>query len=89
MAFDRSKLAGTYVGNGRTIWTYETTDTKATVNTADYFLGAINDIKKWDFILATCDTGGTPTPVIFWVNANTGSSIDVADGLDVGTTDTD
>lgn len=72
-----------------TFWTYSTTDTQATINTAGYFNAAAADLTVGDVILVFTDTGGTPQPGFFWVNANDGTTVDVADGLMLGTTDTD
>lgn len=98
MAFDRTNLyplssahavATAQNANAPRIWGYVTTDTVADINTADYFLGAIDLLRKGDLIFANTATGGTMAAAIFSVNANTGTSIDVTDGLAIGTTDSD
>jgi hypothetical protein len=72
-----------------TLWTYKTADTAATINTAGYFNAAAADLTVGDFILVYADTGGTPQGYIFSVNANSGTVVDVTDGLAIGTTDSD
>lgn len=91
MAFSRSGLSriGSSAGDAPTIYSYTTTDTIATVNTADYFLDAINEIEVNDVIFVASSTGGTPVISIVYCNSNTGSAIDVTDGLTVTATDTD
>lgn len=91
MAFSRdglSKVASS-AGDAPSIFSYTTADTIATVNTADYFLDAINEIELGDVLFVYSSTGGTPVMSIVYCNANDGSSIDVTDGLTVTATDTD
>lgn len=90
MAFTRSSLY--QVGPGGSsprLWMYSTADTVATVNTADYFLSAINELSLNDVLFVVSSTGGTPVVTINYVNANDGTTIDVTDGLVVTATDTD
>lgn len=91
MAFTRASLArlGTANSDAGALFIYKTADTVATVNTADYFLSAINELKLNDIILVISSTGGTPVVTVNYVNSNTGSAIDVTDGLVVTATDTD
>jgi len=91
MAFTRKTLArlGSNSSDAGALWMYTTPDTIATVNTADYFLGAIDEINLNDVIIAITSTGGTPVVTITYCNSNTGSAIDVVDGLTVTATDTD
>lgn len=90
MAFDRSGLYQIGpAGNSPRMWMYSTADTIATVNTADYFLSAINELSLNDVIMCVSSTGGTPVVTITYVNANDGTTIDVVDGLTVTATDTD
>lgn len=53
--------------NAPTIWTYFTTDSAATVDTAGYFSAVADRVKVGDFILASCNAVG----VLFLVNQNT------------------
>ncbi len=90
MAFLRTGLSRVSGANSDagTMWMYSTADAIATVIAADYFLDAINEIKLNDVIWAITSTGGTPAVTITYVNANTGTAIDVVDGLLVPATDT-
>lgn len=90
MAFSRNGLSRVSGANSDagTMWMYSTTDAIATVIAANYFLNAINEIKLNDVIWAITSTGGTPAITITYVNSNTGSAIDVVDGLLVPATDT-
>lgn len=91
MAFSRSglqRIAGANSDAGA-LWLYKTTDTAATVNTADYFLDAISELKLLDVLILVTDTGGTPAVVISYVNANDGTTIDIVDGTTISATDTD
>lgn len=71
------------------VWSFATNDTLATVNTAGYFNGAAKHLNVGDLIYGVCDTDGTPAPALFYVNANDGTTVDVADGTTVSVTDTD
>ena len=92
MAFTLNTLSRQSAGansDAPTFWAYSTTDTIADVNTADYFLAAIDRIKAGDVIFVYSSTGGTPVMTITYCNANDGTTIDVVDGLTVTATDTD
>ncbi|MCP3675274.1 MAG: hypothetical protein GY829_12485 [Gammaproteobacteria bacterium] len=91
MAFSRSTLQriGGANSDAGSMWMYRTADTAATVNTADYFLDAINEINVGDVILSMSATGGTPVLTITYCNANDGTTIDVVDGTAISATDTD
>lgn len=73
------------------VFVYSSADTVATVNTADYFLNAYADfgLKVGDMVLAHLDTGGTPQAYLLTINAASATSVDVADGTALGTTDSD
>ena len=51
MALDKQKLVPTAIGKGVKVWTYSTTDTKATVKGANYFDGAATLLTAKDRIL--------------------------------------
>lgn len=90
MPFDKVNWAnGHNAANAPAIHTYKTTDTQATVNTAGYFNSVASEVRVGDLIYAYTDTGGTPAGILFAVNANSGTVVDVTDGLAIGTTDTD
>lgn len=76
-------------GNAPQMWTYTTTDAIGDVNTAGYFNSAASLLKVGDIIFCYTSTGGTPAMSIVWVNANSGTVVDVTDGLTVTATDTD
>lgn len=64
------------------IWLYTTTDSIATVNTANYFLNASKLLKANDIIIVWSSTGGTIDVSNVLVNSVTiGSAVDVTDGL--------
>lgn len=76
-------------GSAPQIWTYTTTDAIGDVNTAGYFNSVASLLKVGDIIFCHTSTGGTPAMSIVWVNANSGTVVDVTDGLTVTATDTD
>lgn len=89
MSFLRQGLARVSGANtdASSLWMYATADTIATVIAANYFLDAINEINLNDLIIVTSSTGGTPAVTFTYVNSNTGSAIDVVDGLLIPATD--
>lgn len=76
-------------GNAPSIHTYSTTDTIADVNTSGYFNTIASILKVGDIIFCFTSTGGTPANSIVWVNSNSGTVVDVTDGLTITATDTD
>lgn len=76
-------------GNAPQMWTYTTADAIGDVNTAGYFNGAASLLKVSDIIFCYTSSGGTPAMSIVWVNANSGTVVDVTDGLTVTATDSD
>lgn len=90
MTFSKINWAAGNIGcSAPALHTYKSTDTLATVNTVGYFNEIASEVRVGDFIFAYLDTGGTPQGYVINVNANSGTVVDVADGLAVGTTDTD
>lgn len=89
MAYSASGL--TLVGGSsvQRMWIYTTADTIATVNTADYFLDAIGEIRVNDVITVVSSTGGTPVVSHAYCNSNTGSAIDIINGVAITATDSD
>jgi hypothetical protein len=73
----------------KSLWYYSSADAIADINTADYFLPAINLLKLGDTLLIVGATGGTPLQYFAYVNANSGTAIDISDGLQITATDTD
>ena len=74
-------------GNAPQVWTYTSADAIATVNTSGYFNSAASLLKVGDLIYVF-DTTNTLGHLVF-VNANSGTVVDVTDGLAVTSTDTD
>ena len=72
-----------------TFWTYSTTDSAADLNTADYFLAAINDLTVGDLIYAITSTGTTAVAALYYVLSNDGTAVDVNDGTVLANTDSD
>jgi hypothetical protein len=76
-------------GNAPSVHTYSTADAIADVNTAGYFNAIASLLRVGDIIFCYTSTGGTPAMSIVWVNSNTGTVVDVTDGLTVTATDSD
>lgn len=74
-------------GNAPQLWTYSSADAIATVNTAGYFNSAASLLKVGDLIYVF-DTTNTLGHLVY-VNANSGTVVDVTDGLAVTSTDSD
>jgi hypothetical protein len=92
MAYTHPNLAQASVhGNSDfpRIWTYKTNDLAADINTSGYFNPAAADLTVGDLIYAFLDADGTPEGMLFVVNGNTGTVVDVTNGLSIGTTDSD
>jgi hypothetical protein len=80
-------VAAGKAGNAPSIYTYKSADTQATINTAGYFNSLASILKVGDVIFIYDTT--TPSMVISYVNANDGTTVDIADGTTVSATDTD
>lgn len=85
-AANLTRLAG---ASGVSLWHYSTTDTIADVNTAGYFNAAANMLGLNDVIIAVTSTGGTPVVSHTYVNANSGTVVDVVDGVAISNADGD
>ena len=85
MSFDIKKLVLVSehgVPSAPKLFLYTTTDTIATVNTANYFLSASRLLNVGDMIIAASSTGGTREISFLFVNAVTiDSAVDCNDGL--------
>ncbi|QDP45579.1 MAG: hypothetical protein Unbinned5374contig1001_10 [Prokaryotic dsDNA virus sp.] len=68
---DLKKIAGG--SNG--VFLYHSADAIGTIDDADYFLGATNELKVGDIIIAVGSTGGTRTVDMLVVQTNTGSAL--------------
>lgn len=89
MAFTASSLNRLAGASGMSLWHYSTTDTIADVNTAGYFNSAANMLAVNDVIIAVTETGGTPVVSHTYVNANSGTVVDVVNGVAITNTDSD
>ena len=74
-------------GNAPQLWTYSSADAIATVNTSGYFNSAASLLKVGDLIYVF-DTVNVLGHLVY-VNANSGTVVDVTDGLAVTSTDSD
>jgi hypothetical protein len=84
-----STIGASKAGNSPSMYAYSTSDAIGDVNTAGYFNGLASLLKVGDVIFCFTSTGGTPAMSIVWVNANSGTVVDVTDGLTVTATDSD
>jgi hypothetical protein len=84
-----STIGASKAGNSPSMYAYSTSDAIGDVNTAGYFNGLASLLKVGDIIFCFTSTGGTPAMSIVWVNANSGTVVDVVDGLTVTATDSD
>lgn len=89
MAFTPASLTRLAGASGISLWHYSTADTIADVNTAGYFNSAANMLSVNDVIIAVTSTGGTPVVSHTYVNANSGTVVDVVDGVAITNTDSD
>jgi hypothetical protein len=92
MAFAASGLgvvAASKKGNAPSIYTYQTADTIADVNTSGYFNSISDTLAVGDLIYCVTSTGGTRVSTLTQVLSNSGGVVDVADGTTLAATDTD
>jgi len=76
-------------GNAPAIWTYTSTDAQSVIRASGYFNSVASLLKVGDLIFCYSATGGTPVMSTAYVNSNTGSVVDITDGVTVTSTDTD
>jgi hypothetical protein len=84
-----STIGASKAGNSPSMYAYSTSDAIGDVNTAGYFNALASLLRVGDVIFCFTSTGGTPAMSIVWVNANSGTVVDVTDGLTVTATDSD
>jgi hypothetical protein len=84
-----STIGASKAGNSPSMYAYSTADAIGDVNTAGYFNALASLLRVGDVIFCFTSTGGTPAMSIVWVNANSGTVVDVVDGLTVTATDSD
>ena len=93
MAFDRKQwnpIGGqSKKGTAPQMFSYTTTDTVATVNTAGYFNSVSQEVAGGDFVCVNASTGGTMTATIHSVVSNASNIVDVSDGTTIAQTDSD
>ena len=92
MAFDSAGLgvvAASKKGNAPSIYTYQTADTIADVNTAGYFNSISYTLAVGDLIYCVTSTGGTRVSTLTQVLSNASGVVDVADGTTLAATDGD
>lgn len=87
MTFKLKDLSVLAYANGFSLWHYRTADPAADVDTADYFAAAADMMRIGDLVIATTDGGAKAS--LLRIASNAGGSIDCADLLAIGTTDTD
>jgi len=71
-------------GNAPAIYTYSSADAQSVIRASGYFNSVASILKVGDLI-----TGGTPVMSTAYVNSNTGTVVDITDGVTVTATDTD
>tara|TARA_R110002126_G_scaffold199306_2_gene347006 strand:- start:461 stop:670 length:210 start_codon:yes stop_codon:yes gene_type:complete len=69
------------------MYSYKTADAQAAVNNAGYFNDVATIVNVGDIVFVYDTT--TPSLVLTYVNANSGTVVDIADGTTVSATDTD
>jgi len=74
MAYSASNLKK-IAGGATGIFYYDSTDAIGTIDDADYFLSATNELKVGDIIIAVGSTGGTRTVDMLVVQTNTGTGL--------------
>ena len=82
-----STVSAAKAGNAPSMYVYKSADTQATINTVGYFNDVASIVSVGDIIFVY-DTS-TPSMVLTYVNANSGTVVDIADGTTVSATDTD
>lgn len=89
MAYTAASLTRLAGASNVNLWHYSTADAVADVNTTGYFNDAAGMLRLNDVILCVSSTGGTPVLSQLYVNSNSGTIVDVTDGVVITATDTD
>jgi hypothetical protein len=76
-------------GNAPAIYSYSSTDAQSVIRVSGYFNSVASVLKVGDIIFCYSATGGTPVMSTAYVNSNTGTVVDITDGVTVTATDTD
>lgn len=82
-------VAASKAGSAPSIYTYQTADTIADVNTTGYFNALANTLKVGDLIYCVTSTGGTIVATLVYVLSNSAGVVDVNDGTTLANTDGD
>jgi hypothetical protein len=92
MAFDAAGLgvvSASKKGNAPSIYTYQTADAIADVNTEGYFNDISDTLAVGDLIYCVTSTGSTRVSTLAQVLSNTGGVVDIANGTTLAATDGD
>lgn len=92
MAFDSAgfaTIAASKAGNAPSMYSYTTADAITTVRVEGYFNSIASILKVGDLIYCQTSTGGSRAATLVWVNANSGTVVDVTDGTTISATDSD
>ena len=74
---------------GKTIWTYDSTDADTAVDASGYFTnGYALGMRQGDVCIVT-DTDASPVKITSHVVNASGTTIDLADGISLGSTNSD
>ena len=76
-------------GTAPAIYTYASTDAQSVIRASGYFNTIAATLKVGDIIFCYSATGGTPVMSTAYVNSNTGTVVDITDGVVITATDTD
>ena len=76
-------------GTAPQVWSYTSTDAGNTIRVAGYFNSAVDLLKVGDLMYIYHTTGGTAGYLLSPVVSNTGSVVDIADGLAIAADDSD
>ena len=76
-------------GNAPSIWTYTSTDAQTVIRVSGYFNSVAALLKVNDIIFCISASGGTPVLSTAYINSNTGTVVDITDGVTITSTDTD
>jgi hypothetical protein len=76
-------------GTAPAIYTYASTDAQSVIRASGYFNTIAAILKVGDIIFCYSATGGTPVMSTAYVNSNTGTVVDITDGVVITATDTD
>jgi hypothetical protein len=76
-------------GNAPQIWTYTSADAQSVIRASGYFNSVAALVKVNDIIFCISASGGTPVLSTAYVNSNTGTVVDITDGVTITATDTD